>query len=260
MAVSPSVHTVPAREKAATKSLRPRVPTSVIATLLGVALTVWLAPAFTHQWEDRQAARDLQARLAEQMVVSAFQTIRDGARLAHGQGQYDVILGQWKEAGLTTQVRAKAYFDQPIVREWDEAVHDVEYFLLVCDLIADAREESSTFVQATVLPSTRTNKSWRSWRSTHPRRIGRSDCARPGERLARCARERVGDLEERPFAKVSAAADELLSALQAASAPRVATSRTTCSRRLKRQIRVIAVAAAGRLSDSPPRKPALLQR
>ena len=213
MAVSPSVHAVPAREKAATKSLRPRVPTSVVATLLGVALTVWLAPAFTHQWEDRQAARDLQARLAEQMVVSAFQTIRDGARLAHGQGQYDVILGQWKEAGLTTQVRAKAYFDQPIVREWDEAVHDVEYFLLVCDLIADAREGSLDLRagDGTALDA-------------HEQILEKLELYAPTPDLAdQTARDLASDspgalasgletLKSWPFAKVSAAADELLSA------------------------------------------------
>ena len=132
MAELASEHDVPAKEKAATRSLRPRVPTSVAVTLLGAALTVWLAPAFTRQWEDRQQARDLQAGFAEQIVVSAFRTIRDGARLAHGEGQYDVILAQWKEAGLTTEVKAKAYFAPPIVSQWTDVVQNLEYFLIVC--------------------------------------------------------------------------------------------------------------------------------
>jgi hypothetical protein len=54
MAESASVRDVPAKEKAAAKSVRPRVPTSVVVTVLGAALTVWLGPAFTRQWEDRQ--------------------------------------------------------------------------------------------------------------------------------------------------------------------------------------------------------------
>ena len=214
MAESVSVRDVPGGEKAATRSLRPRVPTSVVVTLLGAALTVWLAPAFTRQWEDRKGARDLQAGLAEQVVVSAFRTIHDGARLAYGQGQYDLILERWNETGLTTEVKAKAYFAPPIVSQWKDVVQNVEYFLFVCQDIADARRDS-----AYRRPGDGTAAEYRHARITKTLEL----LAPTLEEADRAARDLASDtLSERarglkavkswPFAKVSAAADELLSA------------------------------------------------
>jgi hypothetical protein len=118
------------------------VPTSVIVTLLGAAVTVWLAPAFTRQWDDRQAARDLKVELAEHGLISAFQTIRDGARLAEGQGRYDAILGRWSEAELKTDLKAKAYFGESVVDDWQSADQQVRYFLLVSADIAAVRVEA----------------------------------------------------------------------------------------------------------------------
>lgn len=126
-------------EKAAGNHLRLRVPTSVVVTLLGAALTVWLAPAFTRQWDDRQAARDLKAELAEYGVISAFQTIQEGARLAEGRGGYDVILARWREAALKTKVNAKAYFGRSILDEWQEAGQYIEYFLVASNYVAEVR-------------------------------------------------------------------------------------------------------------------------
>ena len=38
---------------------RVRIATSVVITLIGIALTAWLLPAFTRQWDDRQKVREL---------------------------------------------------------------------------------------------------------------------------------------------------------------------------------------------------------
>jgi hypothetical protein len=38
----------------AKKASRRKVPTSLVVTLLGIALTAWLLPAVTRQWDDRQ--------------------------------------------------------------------------------------------------------------------------------------------------------------------------------------------------------------
>jgi hypothetical protein len=213
MAESASVRDVPAR-KAAPKSFRPRVPISVVVTLLGAALTVWLAPAFTRQWEDRQDARDLKAGLAEHVVVSAFRTIQDGARLADGQGEYDVILERWKETGLTTEVKAKAYFATPIVTRWNEVVQNIKYFLLVCQDIADARTDSA-YARA----AAGTGFEYRHERITKALELLAPTLEQAYRSAAYLASdtpsERTIGLEAMkswPFAKVSAAADELLSA------------------------------------------------
>jgi hypothetical protein len=121
--------------------LRIRVPASVVVTLLGAALTVWLAPAFTRQWDDRKAARDLKVGLAEDAVITAFQTIQDGARLAEGNGAYDVILGRWGEAALKTELRTKAYFGS-IGDEWQMVDQEIQYFLIVSQDITAIRERA----------------------------------------------------------------------------------------------------------------------
>jgi hypothetical protein len=201
-------------EKAAGNRLRLRVPTSVVVTLLGAALTVWLAPAFTRQWDDRQAARDLKARFAEDAVISAFQTIQDGARLADGNGGYNVILRRWKEAELKTKVKAKAYFAKSIVDGWQTAGQDVEYFLLVSQDVADVRVHAGD-------PRT-DDLSDADWRYEQiSRRLELlaptpEDADQAGSLLASDkASERAAGMERVvtwPFAKIEAAVDELLSA------------------------------------------------
>src|SRR3954465_14347156 len=47
-----------------------RVPTSLIVTLLGIALTAWLLPAFTRQWDDRQKAHELKTALTSQIATA----------------------------------------------------------------------------------------------------------------------------------------------------------------------------------------------
>lgn len=58
----------PPAEKPARRRLH--VPTSVVVTLLVAALSVWVAPAFTRQFEDRKQARQLQAQVAEQVAMA----------------------------------------------------------------------------------------------------------------------------------------------------------------------------------------------
>lgn len=47
-----------------------RVPTPLIVTLVGIALTAWLLPAFTRQWDDRQKAHEVKAALAGQIATA----------------------------------------------------------------------------------------------------------------------------------------------------------------------------------------------
>ncbi len=42
----------------------------MFVTLLGIALTDWLLPAFTRQWDDRQKARELKAAVITQVAAA----------------------------------------------------------------------------------------------------------------------------------------------------------------------------------------------
>src|SRR5690242_11337061 len=52
-----------------------RVPTALLVTLLGIALTAWLLPAFTRQWDDRAKARELKASLASDIAAATARAI-----------------------------------------------------------------------------------------------------------------------------------------------------------------------------------------
>jgi hypothetical protein len=61
---APAEQTVATEKK---KRLFHRIPTSLLVTLIGIALTAWLLPAFTKQWDDRQKARELKVALVSEM-------------------------------------------------------------------------------------------------------------------------------------------------------------------------------------------------
>src|SRR5215213_208236 len=52
-----------------------RIPTSLIVTLLGIALTAWLLPAITRQWDDRQKAHELKATLAADLASATARSL-----------------------------------------------------------------------------------------------------------------------------------------------------------------------------------------
>jgi hypothetical protein len=52
-----------------------RLPTSLLVTLVGLALSAWLLPAITRQWDDRQKAHDLQASLVEDMSTASARAL-----------------------------------------------------------------------------------------------------------------------------------------------------------------------------------------
>jgi hypothetical protein len=58
-----------AQEKAGRWRLRPRLPASLVATLLVALLSVLVGPAFVRQWEDRKKAHELQAETADASPV-----------------------------------------------------------------------------------------------------------------------------------------------------------------------------------------------
>src|SRR5438874_375987 len=70
----------PAAGAAAEKKRRllRRVPTSLLVTLLGIALTAWLLPAFTRQWDDRQKSHELAASLIGESAAANADVLTAG--------------------------------------------------------------------------------------------------------------------------------------------------------------------------------------
>src|SRR5215469_17017810 len=58
-----------------------RPPTALLVTLLGIALTAWLLPAVTRQWNDRQSAHAVQAGIVSDMTAATARVFQGGDAL-----------------------------------------------------------------------------------------------------------------------------------------------------------------------------------
>lgn len=115
------------------------VPTSVLLTVLLAALSVWVAPAFTRQWEDRKQARQLQAQIAEQVALATAdlgQRINSFARAENltGLTESELVKEYWqlKQAGI--DVRLRAYFSPDMRSVWRTFNEFVEHEIGVVEM------------------------------------------------------------------------------------------------------------------------------
>jgi hypothetical protein len=151
---APHAEATPETDAKVTRSRRwPRVPTSVIVTLIGIGLSAWLIPAFTRQWDDRQKARDLKADLVAQMASATATAVVAAHRLAPDVDRYPVeqpageqwldAQDAWLLANLRLQARLRTYFSDSVVAEWANFREYVnEYFFLPGSSLGDKDIES----------------------------------------------------------------------------------------------------------------------
>lgn len=115
----------PAEAEAAPEKKRPflhRVPTSLLVALVGIALTAWLLPAFTRQWDDRQKAHELKAALATQLAVATAKSVirsREELRVVLGkpnggaymfEGAYIHLEESWLADSIEIEAKLRADF------------------------------------------------------------------------------------------------------------------------------------------------------
>jgi hypothetical protein len=119
---------------------RLHVPTSVLVTLLVATLSVWIAPAFTRQWDDRKQARQLQADVAEQVALATAdlgQRIDSFARAGNltALTQSESVKEYWQTKQTGIDVRLRAYFSSDVRSAWLEFNEFVEREVEVVELI-----------------------------------------------------------------------------------------------------------------------------
>jgi hypothetical protein len=129
-----------------------RLPTSVIITVLVAAFSVWVAPAFTRQWDDRQKARELQAEVADQIGIASAETAGGLVALVESNRRpQDVqrLRQEWLVNRFRIEARLKAYFPGARVTEvWADYVTLVEGLTTLALSVSDpgisprARRES----------------------------------------------------------------------------------------------------------------------
>jgi hypothetical protein len=95
----------------------------LVVTLLGIALTAWLLPAFTRQWDDRQKAHDLKATLASDIATATARAVirsRIQARRSLSQkpapfvqevATEERLVDAWLSDSIKIEAKLRAYFD-----------------------------------------------------------------------------------------------------------------------------------------------------
>ena len=139
-APEPSASAEATAERAAPVRRHRKVPTSVVVTFLGIALTAWLLPAFTHQRDDRQKVRELQAQFADAIAAGTATALAKGSVAASQPSStigprrkaLDPIETDWEIARTRLQLKLSAYFPQSVVTAWSDFGFEVVRFLRVC--------------------------------------------------------------------------------------------------------------------------------
>jgi hypothetical protein len=130
---------------------RIRVPTSLVLTILGGALTILILPAFTRQWEERERALDLKASLVDEISTGTGRTLASAEVLfeTFKGGEVGRRRGRWPESfnrpsrgvrriwllpKLKIEGRLRAYFAPELLDQWEDYDYAMLRFLEIAAL------------------------------------------------------------------------------------------------------------------------------
>src|SRR5262245_33282071 len=112
---------------------RVKIPTAVIVALVGIALSAWLLPAFTRQWDDRQKANELKVALVTDIGAASANALGDGEqiRAQANRGLQARALRAWSVATLELESRLRAYYSNPprLVVKWKFLSYAIDRYL-----------------------------------------------------------------------------------------------------------------------------------
>jgi hypothetical protein len=120
-----------ARESVPPKVVRSRwwwLPRPILLTLFGAAISAWLIPAVTRQWQDRQKEREIKVALVSDIGDSASDALVTSQYVANrafpggnGQAEYNRFSLDWARRSAQIEAKLRAYFpDDPLVDDWKE--------------------------------------------------------------------------------------------------------------------------------------------
>jgi hypothetical protein len=111
---------------------RVSVPKPLLATVAATLATAWIFPALSHQWQDRQKAKELTAGLvtqigsdtSEALVTSSFLTNNrfpsssDPSRPGFNQDVFNRLDLAWRTSAAEVEAQLQAYYPNAVVEEW----------------------------------------------------------------------------------------------------------------------------------------------
>jgi hypothetical protein len=120
---------------------RLHVPRAVLVTVLGFALSAWLVPAMTRQWDDRQKMHELKAAVVADMASVSARALLGGEAVWSGEKltprERKAFENGWELSTLGLGARLRAYFPPSVVTGWEVYAWAVDRFI-------DARSPSAS--------------------------------------------------------------------------------------------------------------------
>ena len=113
------------------RSLWARAPKPVLMVLFGAAVSAWLVPAFTRQWQDRQKEREIKVALVSEISDSSSDALVTSQFVANealpGQAEYNRVSLAWARRSAQVEARLGAYFPgQGLADRWRDYAIVVE--------------------------------------------------------------------------------------------------------------------------------------
>jgi hypothetical protein len=123
------------------RKFRPHVPRAVLVAVLGFALSAWLVPAMTRQWDDRHKEHELKAAVVANMASSSARALLGGEAVWSGHQptarERKQFENEWELSILGLEARLRAYFPRSVVTDWEVYAWAVDRFI-------DARSPSAS--------------------------------------------------------------------------------------------------------------------
>jgi hypothetical protein len=110
---------------------RPRIPTALLVTFVGIVLSAWLLPAFTRQWDDRQKANELKVALVSDIATASANAMGDAGQIrAEGNRSLRArAVRAWAVATLELESRLRAYYPPELVVKWKVFSYAIDRYL-----------------------------------------------------------------------------------------------------------------------------------
>lgn len=173
-------HAERAHKSVPPKAVRSRwwwLPKPILLTLFGAAISAWLVPAFTRQWQDRQKEREIKVALVSDIGDSTSNALVTSQYVANkafpggnGQAEYNRFSLDWARRSAQIEAKLRAYFpENSLVDDWHEysIVVQNDFYLLTGGAgKAEAVETVRRYVESLTGPSEVTaSVNWKRLRS-----------------------------------------------------------------------------------------------
>ena len=111
-----------------------RLPKSILVTAAVTVATAWLFPALSHQWQDRQKAKEVTAAIvsrigsdtSQALVTSSFLTYNrfhasdQPSKFGFNQDVFNKLDLDWRTSSAEIEAQLQAYYPDRVVDEWRE--------------------------------------------------------------------------------------------------------------------------------------------